>query len=120
MNTPSITQRIRYDLGFELPESHHDWVRNDLVGPGSMERYLIRFLLPVLPFFGLVFLLGGDVWLEIAMIAIMLVPLIVFTISLTYVFRRSRLIQHGLDPALLDRTKFSDYERLRYRMNYGH
>lgn len=121
MNTPSIGQRIGYDLGRELPPEFHDWVRHDLVGHGAMERYLVRFLLPIIPFFGLVFLFPGTVGVKIGMIAMMLAPLVIFTVSLSYVWRRFRLEQHGLDPGLIGKLKTREDDRARYESYYhGH
>lgn len=120
MNTPTVRQRIAYDLGHELPPEFRDWVRHDLVGHGAMERYLVRFLVPIIPFFALVFLFPGAVLLKLGMIAMMLAPLVIFTVALSYVWRRFRLEQHGLDPGLIGRLKTSDSERMRYEMHYGH
>jgi hypothetical protein len=120
MNKPTLRQRIAYDLGAILPDSLHDWVHNDLVGHGAERRYLIRFLVPVVPVFLLVLLLPGPIWVRATMIAMMAVPMIVFTVSLSYVYRRFRLSQHGLDPKLLDRLKYSEMERDMYRQRFGH
>lgn len=120
MNKPTLRQRIAYDLGAVLPDTLHDWVRNDLVGHGAERRYLFRFLVPVIPLFLLVLLLPGPLWVRAVMIAIMTVPMVVFTVSLSYVFRRFRLTQHGLDPKLLDQLKYSDIEREMYHQRFGH
>jgi hypothetical protein len=120
MNKPTLRQRIAYDLGGTLPESLHGWVRNDLVGHGAERRYLVRFLVPVIPVFMVVLLLPGPFWVRVIMLTMMAVPMIVFTVSLSYVFRRFRLTQHGLDPKLLERLKYSDLERAAYHERFGH
>ncbi|WP_405179002.1 DUF5313 domain-containing protein [Nocardia sp. NBC_01377] len=120
MRTPTIGQRIAYDLGRELPRELHEWVVHDLVGHGAMERYLVRFLVPIIPFFALVLLFPGPMPLKIGMIVMMIIPLVVFTVSLSYVWRRFRLAQHGLDPNLLDHNKISEHDRDMYELRYGH
>ncbi|MEV0296670.1 DUF5313 family protein [Nocardia sp. NPDC050710] len=120
MKTPTIRQRIAYDLGRELPKELHEWVIQDLVGHGAMERYLVRFLVPVIPFFALVLLFPGPMPLKIGMIVMMIIPLVVFTVALSYVWRRFRLVQHGLSPDLVDHNKFSEHDREMYKLHYGH
>ncbi|MEV0029174.1 DUF5313 family protein [Nocardia sp. NPDC050793] len=120
MDKPTFGQRITYDLGRELPEELHEWVIHDLVGHGATERYLVRFLVPIIPFFALVLLFPGPMPLKIGMIVMMIVPLIVFTVALTYVWRRFRLIQHGLSPDLLDHGRISDSDREKYELRYRH
>ncbi|WP_232541970.1 DUF5313 family protein [Nocardia bovistercoris] len=120
MRTPTMRQRIAYDLGRALPPELHEWVVHDLVGHGAMERYLVRFLVPVIPFFALVLLFPGPMPLKIGMIVMMIIPLVVFTVALSYVWRRFRLGQHGLDPDLLDHNKISEHDRDVYESHYGH
>ncbi|GAJ85425.1 hypothetical protein NBRGN_094_00250 [Nocardia brasiliensis NBRC 14402] len=120
MKTPTMRQRIAYDLGRELPGELHEWVIHDLVGHGAMERYLVRFLGPVIPFFALVLLFPGPMALKLGLIVMMIVPLVIFTVALSYVWRRFRLVQHGLNPELADHAKFSEHDRERYELRYGH
>ena len=120
MNTPTPSQFVGYAIGRTLPESLHPWVENDLVGPGAERRWLLRFFVPTLPFFLLVFLLPGELWIKVAMLAMMVVPFVIFTIALSYVWRRFRMEAHGLDPHLVDRGKHSDNERMRYQLRFGH
>lgn len=120
MKKPTVRQRIAYDLGRELPEELHEWVIHDLVGHGAMERYLVRFLGPIIPLFALVLLSPGPLAMEIGMMVMMIIPLIVFTVALSYVWRRYRLVQHGLDPELLNHIKISEHDRDMYELHYGH
>lgn len=115
---PSLPQRIGYLCGRTLPASMADWVLNDLTGPGATRRYLLRILLPVIPPLLLFLLLPGPLWMGGAMMALLYLPLVYFTVALMYVYRRHRLIQHGLDPALADSdtraraaAERADYER---------
>jgi hypothetical protein len=95
-----------------------DWVRNDLVGNGAQVRYLARFTVPVIPLLLLFLLIPGPLWMSLAMMALLFIPLVYFAIALMNVYRRHRLLIHGLDPQLInakaqsrvDRTR-DDYER---------
>ncbi|WP_067857993.1 DUF5313 family protein [Nocardia shimofusensis] len=119
--TPTLVQRIGYICGKTLPASMSDWVLDDVTGPGATRRYLTRFLVPVLPVLCLFLLLPGPAWMGLSMMALLYLPLIYFTIALMYVYRRHRLIKHGLDPALADaeaRARGSA-ERLDYERRHG-
>ncbi|MGC0366801.1 hypothetical protein ABH922_004785 [Rhodococcus sp. 27YEA15] len=115
---PSFPQYCRYLLGGTLPDSLQDWVRNDLVGPGAQVRYVIRFTLPITLVLLLFLLIPGPVWIPLAMIALLAIPLLYFAVALGNIYRRHRLLSHGLDPELLgakaqqraDRTR-EDYEK---------
>ncbi|MBF6356816.1 DUF5313 family protein [Nocardia higoensis] len=116
--TPTLVQRIGYICGKTLPASMSDWVLDDVTGPGATRRYLTRFLVPILPVLCLFLLLPGPAWMGLSMMALLYLPLIYFTIALMYVYRRHRLIKHGLDPSLADaearargRAERLDYER---------
>ncbi|MBF6475215.1 MULTISPECIES: DUF5313 family protein [Nocardia] len=99
---PTLAQRVRYLCGGTLPPSMSDWVINDLTGPGAIRRYLLRILIPIIPPLCLFLLIPGPVWMGLAMMALLYLPLIYFTAALMYVFRRARLTTHGLDPSLAD------------------
>ncbi|BAD54948.1 hypothetical protein NFA_1060 [Nocardia farcinica IFM 10152] len=118
---PSPAQRLAYIGGATLPPSMSEWVLADLTGPGATRRYLTRILLPIIPVLSLLLLLPGPLWMGLAMMALLYLPLIYFTIALMYVYRRHRLLQHGLDPALADadvRARGAA-ERLAYERKHG-
>lgn len=46
---PGFVQWIGYLYGAALPESLSAWVLHHLTGPGATRRYLLRFLVPVIP-----------------------------------------------------------------------
>ncbi|WP_433197222.1 DUF5313 family protein [Nocardia sp. CA-107356] len=119
--TPTLPQRIGYICGRTLPESMSAWVLDDLTGPGAARRYLIRFLIPMIPVLSLFLLVPGPLWMGFAMMALLYLPLIYFTAALMYVYRRSRLVKHGLDPALADSAsrKRAESERLAYERRHG-
>ncbi|EME15622.1 DUF5313 family protein [Rhodococcus triatomae] len=100
---PGFTQYLGYLFGRTLPDSMQDWVRNDLVGPGSSVRYVLRFTLPLIPIFVAFYLLvPGERWIPLAMMALLLLPVLYFAVALMNIYRRHRLLSHGLDPNLLD------------------
>ncbi|MFF0490209.1 DUF5313 family protein [Nocardia sp. NPDC004068] len=102
MDRPNPMQRVRYALGGTLPPNLREWVLEDLTGPGAARRYLLRFLIPVVPVLCLFLLVPGPAWIGLSMMALLYIPLIFFTVALMYVYRRHRLLQHGLDPELAD------------------
>ncbi|MGV9661744.1 DUF5313 family protein [Nocardia niigatensis] len=102
--TPNLVQRLRYISGGTLPPSMSQWVIDDLTGPGAARRYMLRILIPIIPPLCLFLLIPGPLWMGLAMMALLYLPLIYFTAALMYVFRRARLAKHGLDPALADQS----------------
>ncbi|MFI6869425.1 DUF5313 family protein [Nocardia sp. NPDC050406] len=120
-STPNLWQRVRYIGGATLPPSMRDWVLNDLTGPGAARRYLMRFLIPMIPVLCLFLLIPGPLWIGLSMMALLYLPLIYFTIALMYVYRRHRLIKHGLDPALADirERERGAAERAAYEQRHG-
>lgn len=118
---PTPLQRIHYICGAALPDALTGWVVDDLTGPGATRRYLLRFLLPVVPPLCLFLLLPGPLWMHAAMMGLLYIPIVYFAIALVYVYRRHRLVQHGLDPDLADtaqRQRRAD-DRLTYERRYG-
>lgn len=115
---PNFSQYFGYLLGRTLPDSMQDWVRHDLVGPGAQVRYVLRFTLPVILILLLFLLIPGPIWIPLAMMALLFLPLVYFAVALGNIYRRHRLQSHGLDPELLnekaqrraDRTR-EDYEK---------
>lgn len=118
---PNFAQYLRYVLGGTLPDSMRDWVRNDLVGPGAQLRYVLRFTLPVVLVLLLFLLIPGPVWIPLAMIALLALPLVYFAVALGNIYRRHRLLSHGLDPELLDEKaqRRADRTREEYEKRHG-
>ncbi|WP_327098153.1 DUF5313 domain-containing protein [Nocardia vinacea] len=119
--TPTLPQRIAYICGRTLPASMSDWVSNDLTGLGATRRYLMRFLIPIIPVLCLFLLVPGPLWMGLAMMALLYLPLIYFTAALMFVYRRARLVKHGLDPALADsgQRDRAAAQRLDYERRHG-
>lgn len=115
---PNFVQYCGYLLGKTLPDRYQDWVRNDLVGPGAQVRYIVRFTVPAALILLLFLLIPGPIWIPLAMMALLLIPLAYFVVALGNIYRRHRLQSHGLDPELMnekaqrraDRTR-EDYEK---------
>lgn len=118
---PTSVQRIRYICGATLPAPLTGWVIDDLTGPGATRRYLLRFLLPIIPPLCLFLLLPGPVWMHLAMMSLLYLPIAYFAVALVYVYRRHRLVQHGLDPELADaaRQRRRADDRLVYERRHG-
>lgn len=119
---PSPTQYLGYLFGRTLPDSMQEWVRNDLVGPGSSVRYVIRFTIPLIPLFVAFYLLiPGERWIPLAMMALLLLPVLYFAIALMNIYRRHRLLAHGLDPQLLNARaqRRADATREDYESRHG-
>ncbi|MEV6655971.1 DUF5313 family protein [Nocardia fluminea] len=119
-STPNLWQRVRYITGGTLPPSMADWVLTDLTGPGATRRYLTRFLLPVLPVLCLFLLVPGPLWIGLSMMALLYLPLVYFTVALVYVYRRHRLVSHGLDPELANEAerRRAEVERVAYESRH--
>lgn len=105
--SPSLPARIGYLLGRPLPVEMQDWVRNDVVGPGSVRRYIMRGIVPLLPILIAFAFFPATVIIRICMIALLLIPLVYFQIALIRVYRRHLLMNNGLDPALLEAKRSS-------------
>lgn len=117
---PTFGQLVRYQFGAIMPENLREWVREDLTGPGATARYVARFAVPVIPFLLLLFLVPGPWWLSLGMIVLLLVPLVYFAVGLSEVFRRHRLIVHGLDPNLVSERADREAEDLRLAYERRH
>lgn len=118
---PSFRQYVGYLCGKTLPDSMQDWVRNDLVGPGASVRYVLRFTLPATALLALFLFVPGPVWVPLAMMALLILPLLYFAVALQHIYRRHRLLSHGLDPELLDERaqKKADRTRADYERRHG-
>jgi hypothetical protein len=108
-------------LGRSLPGEMRDWVREDILGPGAARRYLLRWNLPIIPLLLLFLLIPGPVWIPVAMMLLLLLPWIYFSVALMPVWQRHRLQQHGMSPELLSakaRVR-ADREREDYERRFG-
>ncbi|MEU8894574.1 DUF5313 family protein [Nocardia sp. NPDC048505] len=118
--SPTLFQRVRYVCGGTLPPSMREWVLRDQTGPGATRRFFTRFLIPPLPLLALFLLVPGPAWMGLAMASLVYLPLVFFTIALTYVYRRHVLFKHGLDPELAgeDARRRAEETRVRYESRH--
>lgn len=119
-DTPNFFQRIGYICGRTLPARYSGWVVEDLTGPGATRRYLVRMCVPMALVLLLFLLVPGPLWIGASMAALLFLPLVYFTVALTYVFRRNRLVKHGLDPALadIDVRRRAEADRIAYEQRH--
>lgn len=119
MKTPTLRQRLRYDVGGVLPTDLQDWVLHELTGRRSTARYLARFLLPLVPLLMLFLLFPGPNWIAGLMMLLIFIPVVYFATGLHLVYRAFRLGQHGIDPASIPRTMpNAERDRETYEANY--
>ena len=102
---PTPWQYLTYCYGRTLPPTMHDWVRNDLAGPGAARRTVVRFSIPcalmLVPFL----FIHASIDVLISMTLPIFIPFVYFSIALNKVYRRARLTRHHLDPELVDAAR---------------
>ena len=99
---PNVLQYIAYSYGRVLPDSMQDWVRNDLAGKGATARTMIRVIIPAFLVLAPFWLIPTTLYVHASMTLPIFLPFIIFAHALNKVWRRHRLLQHGLDPDLVD------------------
>nr|WP_090339234.1 DUF5313 domain-containing protein [Mycolicibacterium malmesburyense]CRL67423.1 hypothetical protein CPGR_00425 [Mycolicibacterium malmesburyense] len=102
---PNIIQYIAYSYGRRLPDSMREWVARDLAGPGALRRHLIRMAIPPALVLAPFWLLPASFYVHLEMTAPIYIWAILMAIALNKVWRRHRLVQHGLDQNLVDEIK---------------
>lgn len=118
---PTAYQRVLYLSGKKLPDAMQAWVRDDLTGAGASVRQVLRFVLPTIAVLSLFLLLPGPRWIPLAMMALLLIPVLYFSIALEPIYRRHKLLVHGLDPELLNLEQQRRADRIRrdYELRHG-
>lgn len=118
---PNALQYIAYSYGYVLPPAMEEWVKQDLAGKGAASRMVIRAsvlcVLILIPFL----FIPTSLYVHVSMTLPILIPFVYFAVALNRVYRRHRLSQHGLDPALADvllRAREAD-ERNAYLARHG-
>jgi hypothetical protein len=102
---PNLWQYIGYCYGRRLPDSMRDWVRNDLAGKGATARIMVRAAIPALIVLSPFWFIPMSLYLHLSTTLPIFIPFVLFSHALNKVYRRHRLRQHGLDPALADELK---------------
>ena len=99
---PNLLQYVGYCYGRRLPGSMRDWVRNDLAGKGATVRTMVRAAIPALIVLSPFWFVPMSLYLHMSTTLPIFIPFVLFSHALNKVYRRHRLRQHGLDPALVD------------------
>jgi hypothetical protein len=102
---PNLWQYITYCYGRRLPDSMRDWVREDLAGKGATMRTMVRAAIPALIVLSPFWFIPMSLYLHLSTTLPIFIPFVLFSHALNKVYRRHRLRQHGLDPALADELK---------------
>lgn len=102
---PNLWQYIAFSYGKRLPPSMHEWVANDLAGPGAVRRHMIRWAIPPIFVLAPFWLLPASLYVHTEMTVPIYIWSLLMAMALNKVWRRHRLLQHGLDPNLVDVLK---------------
>lgn len=107
MNTarPTPLQYIAYSYGRRLPASMRNWVAEDLAGEGAVRRHVLRMAIPPLLVLAPLWLLPASLYVHFEMTAPIYIWAVLMSLALNKVWRRHRLVQHDLDPTLVDVIK---------------
>jgi len=99
---PNLWQYIGYCYGRRLPDSMRGWVREDLAGKGATVRTMVRAAIPAAIVLSPFWFIPMSLYLHLSTTLPIFIPFVLFSHALNKVYRRHRLRQHGLDPALAD------------------
>jgi len=99
---PNLWQYIGYCYGRRLPDSMRGWVREDLAGKGATVRTMVRAAIPAVIVLSPFWFIPMSLYLHLSTTLPIFIPFVLFSHALNKVYRRHRLRQHGLDPALAD------------------
>ncbi|BDB39740.1 MULTISPECIES: DUF5313 domain-containing protein [Mycobacterium] len=118
---PNFWQYLGYSYGRVLPDSMGDWVANDLSGKGAVRRHMIRMAIPPLFVLAPFWLLPASLYVHTEMTVPIYIWALLIAFALNKVWRRHRLLQHGLDPNLVDVLKREKDARIHedYVRRYG-
>jgi hypothetical protein len=102
---PTLWQYIGYSYGRRLPDSMKTWVSNDLAGVGAVRRNMVRMAIPPLVVLAPFWLIPASFYVHLEMTAPIYIWTLLMALALNKVWRRFRLVQHDLDPNLVDVLK---------------
>ncbi|MBB4856522.1 hypothetical protein HNP40_003943 [Mycobacteroides chelonae] len=102
---PKPLQYIAYCYGRRLPDSMRQWVAHDLAGRGAVRRHIVRCAIPPLFILAPFWLLPASLYVHMEMTVPIYVWVLIMAHALNKVWRRHRLVQHDLDPGLVDVLK---------------
>lgn len=99
---PPLWRTVPYAYGARLDPEYSHWVTHDLAGRGAGARMVARWAVPCLVLLTPFLFVPADAIVKAMLTLPILLPYVYFSIALNRVYRRHRLAQHGLDPALVD------------------
>jgi hypothetical protein len=99
---PNFWQYIAYSYGRRLPDAMQSWVAHDLAGEGAVRRQMIRSAIPPFVVLAPFWLLPASLYVHLEMTVPIFIWALLISLALNKVWRRHRLVQHGLDPNLVD------------------
>ena len=99
---PTPLQYVAYAYGRRLPDSMRRWVAEDLAGQGAVRRHMIRMAIPPFLVLAPFWLLPASLYVHLEMTAPIYAWALLMALALNKIWRRHRLVQHGLDPNLVD------------------
>lgn len=102
---PTLWQYVTYSYGRRLPDSMKTWVSRDLAGVGAVRRNMIRMAIPPLLVLAPFWLIPASLYVHLEMTAPIYIWSVLMALALNKVWRRYRLVQHDLDPNLVDVLK---------------
>jgi len=102
---PTLWQYIGYSYGRRLPASLNTWVAHDLAGVGAVRRNMVRMAIPPLLVLAPFWLIPASFYVHLEMTAPIYIWTLLMALALNKVWRRFRLVQHDLDPNLVDVLK---------------
>ena len=121
MNRPGPLQYIAYAYGRRLPDSMREWVAHDLADHGAVRRHMIRMAIPPFLVLAPLWLLPASLYVHLEMTAPIYIWAVLMSLALNKVWRRYRLQQHDVNPALVDeiRRKRDAHIHEEYARKYG-
>ncbi|HLZ38002.1 MAG TPA: DUF5313 family protein [Mycobacteriales bacterium] len=93
---PSLVGKLRFALGFRLPDENREWVRHELTDAGWWARMLLRQLVVVTPVAVLLALLPGPGYLHVLLPLLVILGALFLVATYSFELRAARLRQHGL------------------------
>lgn len=102
---PNPWQYLAYSYGKQLPDSMRAWVTADVAGPGATRRTVLRAAIPAFVILAPFWLLPASLYVHLEMTAPIFIWAILMSLALNKVWRRHRLVQHGIDPNRVDDIK---------------
>jgi hypothetical protein len=102
---PTLWQYVTYSYGRRLPDSMKTWVSHDLAGVGAVRRNMVRMAIPPLLVLAPFWLIPASLYVHLEMTAPIYIWTLLMALALNKVWRRYRLVQHDLDPNLVDVLK---------------